>query len=112
MSSAVSSFLERGKALLSGRANEPDMGPRGDHGFRKAPDETSLFPKTDSRVDGEEDCDHDCETCVVQYPKKWSIDEDEKLYGKVNGWSTVGLIFPLARRYSLGPTIKTSISDL
>ena len=27
---------------------------------------------------------------MVAYPKKWSIDEKEDLFGKVNGWATVG----------------------
>ena len=63
--------------------------PRGsasDNGFAKAP-EGKLFPKTDPIVDGE-DCLHDCETCTVKLPNKWKIDEDEKLYGHVNGWQT------------------------
>ena len=24
----------------------------------------------------------------MQYPAKWSIDEEEQLYGQVNGWAT------------------------
>lgn len=55
-------------------------------GFKRASD-TELFPKTDPAVDGE-DCLHDCQSCTIHYPKKFSIDEDEKLYGHVNGWST------------------------
>jgi hypothetical protein len=47
----------------------------------------SLFPKVDPAVDGE-DCDHDCESCHVKYPKGFKIDEDDKLYGHVKGWST------------------------
>lgn len=101
MSSKVSSFLERGKVFLGSSTNDPDSSPRGEHGFRKAPNETSLFPKTDPNVDGE-DCDRDCDNCVVQYPKKWSINEDDKLYGKVNGWSTVGR----SLSNSPGPVVK------
>ena len=26
----------------------------------------------------------------MAYPKKWSIDEKDDLFGKVNGWATVG----------------------
>ena len=55
--------------------------------FIKAPVETALFPKVSKAEDGE-DCDHDCDNCEVEYPKKWSIDEDDKLFGNVNGWST------------------------
>jgi hypothetical protein len=45
-----------------------------------------LFPKVDPAIDGE-DCDHDCETCVVQLPAKFKIDEDDQLYGQIKGWS-------------------------
>lgn len=43
-----------------------------------------LFPSTSPLVDGD-DCLHDCESCVVKYPAKFSIDEDDKLYGFVKG---------------------------
>jgi hypothetical protein len=49
--------------------------------------EGTLFPTVDPAVDGEE-CLHDCSTCTIQYPRKWSIDETDKLYGQVKGWST------------------------
>jgi len=49
--------------------------------------EGTLFPSVDPAIDGEEYL-HDCETCTIQYPKKFSIDETEKLYGRVKGWST------------------------
>ena len=45
----------------------------------------------DPAIDGE-DCDHDCETCEVQYPKGFKIDEEEKLYGHVNGFATHMLV--------------------
>ncbi|KAL2075832.1 hypothetical protein VTL71DRAFT_775 [Oculimacula yallundae] len=48
---------------------------------------TELFPKVDPKVDGE-DCDHDCSSCHVKYPKGFKIEEDDELYGKVNGWNT------------------------
>lgn len=55
-------------------------------GFITAP-EGKLFPKTDPLIDGE-DCLHDCATCTTHYPAKFSIDEDDKLYGHVKGFST------------------------
>lgn len=55
--------------------------------FQKAKKETDLFPSTTPDVDGEE-CLHDCESCTIHLPKKFSIDEDDKLYGFVKGWST------------------------
>jgi len=54
-------------------------------GFSKAPNGT-LFPKTSPSLDGD-DCLRDCASCTIKYPTKWSIDESEKLYGEVNGWS-------------------------
>ncbi|KZL64353.1 sucrase ferredoxin-like family [Colletotrichum incanum] len=50
-----------------------------------------LFPKTDPAVDGD-DCDHDCESCHVKYPKGFKIDESDELYGHVKGWSTHALV--------------------
>ncbi|KAF2136725.1 uncharacterized protein K452DRAFT_236980 [Aplosporella prunicola CBS 121167] len=55
-------------------------------GFTKAPKD-QLFPATNPAVDGE-DCLHDCETCTIKYPKKWSIDEDADMYGHIEGWQT------------------------
>lgn len=55
--------------------------------FRKAPREDVLFQKTTAAVDGEE-CLHDCESCSIKYPRKFEIDESDKLYGNINGWST------------------------
>lgn len=59
---------------------------RGD-GFVKAPQVTGLFPKTNPVVDGD-DCLHDCDSCTIKYPAKFSIDEDATLYGHVDGWAT------------------------
>ena len=50
-----------------------------------------LFPKVDKAVDGD-DCDHDCDSCVVHYPKNFKIDESDVLYGYVKGWSTHVLV--------------------
>ncbi|GJC89705.1 actin patches distal protein 1 [Colletotrichum liriopes] len=50
-----------------------------------------LFSKTDPAVDGD-DCDHDCESCHVKYPKGFKIDESDELYGHVKGWSTHALV--------------------
>lgn len=50
-----------------------------------------LFPVVDKAVDGD-DCDQDCASCTVQYPKKFSIDEGDDLYGFVKGWSTHVLV--------------------
>lgn len=51
------------------------------------PPVTELFAKTDPAVDGDE-CLHDCHSCIVHYPKRFKIDEEDVLYGQVKGWST------------------------
>ncbi|KAK2033876.1 hypothetical protein LX32DRAFT_634826 [Colletotrichum zoysiae] len=50
-----------------------------------------LFPKTDPAVDGD-DCDHDCESCHVKYPKGFKIEQSDELYGHVKAWSTHALV--------------------
>lgn len=54
-------------------------------GFTTVKDPRALFPPVDPAVDGD-DCLHDCSSCSVSLPRKWSIDEDDKLFGHVNGW--------------------------
>lgn len=46
-----------------------------------------LFTKTSAQADGD-GCLHDCESCSVRYPRGFKIEEDDALYGGVNGWST------------------------
>ncbi|KAF2089319.1 hypothetical protein K490DRAFT_72113 [Saccharata proteae CBS 121410] len=58
----------------------------GDGAFVTA-DRDKLFPVTNPTVDGE-DCLHDCESCTIKYPRKFDIDETDKLYGHIAGWST------------------------
>lgn len=55
-------------------------------GFYTARSINALFPRTNPQIDGDE-CTHDCESCEVRLPKKWSIDESDDLYGHVKGWS-------------------------
>ncbi|KAJ9614498.1 hypothetical protein H2200_002635 [Cladophialophora chaetospira] len=55
-------------------------------GFSTAKTEADLFPPTDPSIDGEE-CLHDCSTCTVHLPAKFSIDEDDKLFGHVKGFN-------------------------
>ncbi|CZT24300.1 related to sucrose cleavage protein [Ramularia collo-cygni] len=66
-------------------ANSADTKP-GPDGFLTATKYGALFTPTDPAVDGE-DCLQDCANCSINYPKKWSIDEDDKLYGEIRGWS-------------------------
>lgn len=55
-------------------------------GFSTAKGTDALFTRTKAEVDGE-DCLHDCSSCTVKLPRKWSIDEEDKLYGFIKGWS-------------------------
>ncbi|KAK4134846.1 hypothetical protein BT67DRAFT_420242 [Trichocladium antarcticum] len=57
----------------------------------KASRPTDLFPAVDKAVDGD-DCDQDCASCTVKYPKNFSIDESDDLFGHVKGWSTHVLV--------------------
>lgn len=50
-----------------------------------------LFPKTDPAIDGD-DCTRDCESCHIQYPRSFKINETDQLYGEVKGWSTHMLV--------------------
>lgn len=55
-------------------------------GFLTAKGHDALFARTKAEIDGDE-CLHDCESCTVSLPRKWAIDEEDKLYGHIQGWS-------------------------
>ena len=78
---SLSSVLQKGKAFLTPRTSTDSI-PKST-GF--------IFPQVDPAIDGE-DCDHDCETCEIEYPKGFKIDEAEQLYGHVNGFATHMLV--------------------
>jgi hypothetical protein len=81
----MQALLAKGIARLTPNASSSNLASS--TGFTKAPTATVLFPPVDPNIDGP-DCDHDCASCSVHYPAKFSIDEDDKLYGYVKGWST------------------------
>ena len=81
----MQALLSKGLARLTPNTSSTSL--VSSSGFTKAPTATVLFPPVDPTVDGD-DCDHDCASCSVHYPAKFSIDEDDKLYGQVKGWST------------------------
>jgi hypothetical protein len=85
MASTFKSFLDNARQTISG-ASTPAPGTPAENTPCEA-----LFPKVDRAVDGE-DCDHDCDSCHVQYPKGFKIDEEDRLYGYVKGWSTHVLV--------------------
>ena len=78
---SLQSALAKGKAFLTPFGSSDSL----------AQSKGYIFPKVDPAIDGE-DCDHDCGTCEVQYPKGFKIDEHENLYGHVNGWATHMLV--------------------
>ncbi|KAK2755993.1 hypothetical protein FQN54_005791 [Arachnomyces sp. PD_36] len=75
--SSVSSFKEQEREQEQEQeCSKPALAP-----------EHSLFPKVDPAIDGE-DCDHDCSSCTIRFPSKFSIDLEDKLYGNVEQWAT------------------------
>ncbi|KAI9809248.1 MAG: hypothetical protein M1825_002539 [Sarcosagium campestre] len=52
---------------------------------------TTLFPTVDPAVDGPE-CLEDCSNCTIAYPRKFKVEEDDQLYGKIKGWATHVLV--------------------
>ncbi|RMZ77022.1 hypothetical protein DV738_g4591, partial [Chaetothyriales sp. CBS 135597] len=88
----MQSLLERGRAYLTPGASSASSPQRANNGidndgFTTAKAETALFPKTDPAIDGDA-CLHDCDTCTITYPRKFDVDESDKLYGHVSGWDT------------------------
>lgn len=84
MSSLLRSLTDR----LTPNASSTDLlatKPRPD-GFQTAKGIDALFPRTKPEIDGEA-CEHDCETCTIHLPRGFKIDEDDKLYGEIKGWS-------------------------
>ncbi|KMU76479.1 hypothetical protein CISG_01212 [Coccidioides immitis RMSCC 3703] len=63
---------------------------------------STLFTVVDPTVDGE-DCDHDCASCTIKYPAKFSVDYEDELYGHVKGWATHVLV---AREDRLGSVME------
>ena len=85
---SISSLYRQGKSLITSKKSTPSPGPASN--FSKEPI-YALFPKVDPSVDGP-DCLEDCSTCTIHYPPKFSIDEEEELYGHIKGWATHMLV--------------------
>ena len=62
-----------------------DVKKKGNHSAFATASDGKLFPATNPAIDGEE-CLHDCASCTVKLPAKFSIEEHDKLYGYVKGW--------------------------
>ena len=73
MSTTLKSLLNTARQKISGSSTP--VTPSG-----------GLFPKVDPAIDGD-DCDRDCESCTISYPRGFKIDEGDELYGHVKGWS-------------------------
>jgi Sucrase/ferredoxin-like len=91
--SKMISALQRARTFLTPTSSSTNIHKSSLNGdaFTTAPTTTALFPTVDPAVDGE-DCDHDCATCTIEYPKKFSIEEDDQLYGHVKAWHTHMLV--------------------
>ncbi|KAF2452582.1 Sucrase/ferredoxin-like-domain-containing protein [Lineolata rhizophorae] len=57
-----------------------------ENGFSRA-GRDQLFPQTDPAVDGD-GCLHDCESCTIKYPRRFTIDTSDQIYGNIKGWET------------------------
>ncbi|KAI9932995.1 hypothetical protein ASPWEDRAFT_166646 [Aspergillus wentii DTO 134E9] len=81
----MQSLLRRGTSFFSSTPTESPQVRSADD-FQTASSD-GLFTKVDPAVDGEE-CLHDCSSCTVRYPAKFDVDQQDTLYGNVNGWAT------------------------
>jgi hypothetical protein len=86
MSSTFKAIISRSTSLFSTPASSTTSLQLNTSGVATAKDAKSLFPTVDPVVDGE-DCDRDCASCSIRYPAKFSINEDDELYGHVKGWA-------------------------
>ncbi|OAL36697.1 hypothetical protein AYO20_04029 [Fonsecaea nubica] len=80
----MSSLLRNVKTFLTPSSSHSHLQTR--DGFTTAKTEAELFPPTDPAVDGQE-CLHDCTSCTVHYPTKFSVDESDRLFGHVKGFN-------------------------
>ncbi|PYI06477.1 sucrase/ferredoxin-like family protein [Aspergillus sclerotiicarbonarius CBS 121057] len=95
----MQSFIQRGRSFFTPTPSatpqdSPKDSPKADdvvEEFKQAPSADTLFPKVDPSVDGEE-CLHDCASCTVKYPAKFDVDQEDNMYGNINGWSTHVLV--------------------
>lgn len=85
LTSNIKSAISRATSYFS--SDTPKSSVERDPNVSIRAEKEDLFPKVDPAVDGP-DCLQDCATCTIHYPPKFSIDLNDKLYGKVNGWST------------------------
>lgn len=81
----MQSLLAKTKSYLTPVGSSANL--QKDGAFRTEKQADLLFQQPDPKVDGE-DCLQDCASCTETLPRKWEIDEDDKLYGHVNGWET------------------------
>ncbi|OQV03284.1 hypothetical protein CLAIMM_08343 [Cladophialophora immunda] len=86
LKSSGMSFLRNVKTFLTPSSSQSHLPGSARDGFTTAKTEADLFPPTDPSIDGDE-CLHDCSSCTVHYPTKFSIDESDKLFGHVKGFN-------------------------
>ena len=81
----MQNLLQKTRTFLTPTASSTNIHDSAN--FRTEKQAERLFQKTDPLLDGE-DCLYDCASCTESLPRKWEIDEDDKLYGEVKGWET------------------------
>lgn len=95
----MQSILQRGRSFFTptpsatpqDRSPKDSPKPQEENDDDATPSVDTLFPKTDPAIDGEE-CLHDCASCTVKYPAKFDVDQEDTMYGNINGWSTHVLV--------------------
>ncbi|PWY64019.1 hypothetical protein BO83DRAFT_323187 [Aspergillus eucalypticola CBS 122712] len=84
-------FTPTPSATPQDRSPKDSPKPKEENDDDATPSVDTLFPKTDPAIDGEE-CLHDCASCTVKYPAKFDVDQEDTMYGNINGWSTHVLV--------------------
>jgi hypothetical protein len=87
----MQSALRRATAFLTPGSSSTNLSAQSPDVVTTAKSPTSLFPQVSTAVDGP-DCLHDCDSCAIAYPKKFSINESDALYGHAKGWATHMLV--------------------
>ncbi|KAK8116113.1 hypothetical protein PG984_012615 [Apiospora sp. TS-2023a] len=80
------SLVDGARKALTPLSSTPASEPQ-----QEAASARDLFPATDPTVDGDA-CLHDCDSCHINFPRGFKIDEADLLYGHIKGWSTHVLV--------------------
>ncbi|PKY02564.1 putative sucrase/ferredoxin-like family protein [Aspergillus campestris IBT 28561] len=84
-------LLRRSASLFTPTPSPTTTTPKTSDDFSKAPSPEKLFHQTTASSDGE-DCLHDCSSCTIKYPARFDVDQEDTVYGNVDGWATHALV--------------------